>query len=293
MAMMAPPPPLNVVSTSQKSRLMSPSTVMSSDIDLVALLRIWSARLKLSLMEMSESAYTSQMRSLLMMSRASTFFRISATPFSALTILFFFSKKNGMVTMPMVRMPFFLAMPATTGAAPVPVPPPIPAVTNTICVPSSSRCSICSAWSMAACCPLLGSPPAPRVPMAIFTGTGDFDKACVSVLHTANVTLAMPSSYILPTAFCPPPPTPITLMMFFDLSSTGATKSMSPFCRLPISKCSISVVLLQNYKKYESASDFCKPCGGRKFFLLIFAKDRLHSAIREQVLMALVGTIFA
>jgi hypothetical protein len=42
------------------------------------------------------------------------------------------SKWNGLVTTPTVRMPSSLAARAITGAAPVPVPPPMPAVTNTM-----------------------------------------------------------------------------------------------------------------------------------------------------------------
>jgi hypothetical protein len=37
------------------------------------------------------------------------------------------SNVNGVVTMPTVRMPSSRAMDATTGAAPLPVPPPMPA----------------------------------------------------------------------------------------------------------------------------------------------------------------------
>ena len=43
---------------------------------------------------------------------------------------------KGIVTMATVRMPNSRAALAITGAAPVPVPPPIPAVMNTILVPS-------------------------------------------------------------------------------------------------------------------------------------------------------------
>ena len=37
------------------------------------------------------------------------------------------SKENGVVTIATVNMPIALAVAATTGAAPLPVPPPIPA----------------------------------------------------------------------------------------------------------------------------------------------------------------------
>ena len=48
------------------------------------------------------------------------------------------SKPNGLVTMPTVSAPSSRAMRATTGAAPVPVPPPSPAVMKTMSEPLSS-----------------------------------------------------------------------------------------------------------------------------------------------------------
>ena len=49
------------------------------------------------------------------------------------------SKSNGLVTTPTVSAPIsFLAISAMTGAAPVPVPPPSPAVTNTMSAPLSA-----------------------------------------------------------------------------------------------------------------------------------------------------------
>ena len=48
------------------------------------------------------------------------------------------SNPNGEVTMPTVSAPTSRAMRATTGAAPVPVPPPSPAVTNTMSEPRST-----------------------------------------------------------------------------------------------------------------------------------------------------------
>ena len=49
------------------------------------------------------------------------------------------SNWNGLVTTPTVRMPCSRAARAMTGAAPVPVPPPMPAVTKTMCEPASDR----------------------------------------------------------------------------------------------------------------------------------------------------------
>ena len=49
------------------------------------------------------------------------------------------SKANGLVTTPTVKMPLSRASLAMTGAAPVPVPPPMPAAMKHICAPSSAR----------------------------------------------------------------------------------------------------------------------------------------------------------
>ena len=48
------------------------------------------------------------------------------------------SKPNGLVTIPTVSAPSSRAMRATTGAPPVPVPPPWPAVMKTMSAPLSS-----------------------------------------------------------------------------------------------------------------------------------------------------------
>ena len=65
------------------------------------------------------------------------------------------SKANGRVTTPMVSAPSDRAIRATTGAPPVPVPPPSPAVTKTMSAPLRTS-SISSAWSSAARVPDLG-----------------------------------------------------------------------------------------------------------------------------------------
>ena len=67
-----------------------------------------------------------------------------------------------MVTIPTVRMPSSLAARAITGAAPVPVPPPIPAVIKTILVVCSKVALISSMLSIAACSPTSGFAPAPK-----------------------------------------------------------------------------------------------------------------------------------
>ena len=71
-----------------------------------------------------------------MMISVSTAFCRSVMPVSATFIRRPPSKWNGLVTTPTVRMPISRAALAMTGAAPVPVPPPMPAVTNTIWAPA-------------------------------------------------------------------------------------------------------------------------------------------------------------
>ena len=65
----------------------------------------------------------------------STFFRISEMPCSACFIRRRPSKRKGLVTMPTVSAPASRAICDTIGAAPVPVPPPMPQVTNTMSAP--------------------------------------------------------------------------------------------------------------------------------------------------------------
>ena len=62
----------------------------------------------------------------------------SFIPSSAFFILILPSNPKGLVTTPTVSIPISFAKLSYNGAAPVPVPPPIPAVTNTISVPSST-----------------------------------------------------------------------------------------------------------------------------------------------------------
>ena len=54
------------------------------------------------------------------------------------------SKPNGLVTTPTVKAPTSFATSATIGAAPDPVPPPIPAVTKTISAPATTCAKIMS-----------------------------------------------------------------------------------------------------------------------------------------------------
>ena len=193
---------------------------MISEILLAATVTTSSALAKPSSRRMISFEYSSQRRSLLMTNKESTFLRISSTPCNAFFIFTFPSKANGIVTTPTVKIPFSFAMPAMTGAAPVPVPPPIPQVMNTISVSSSNKELIAAKLVSAASLPFSGFPPtpSPSSPNWIFTGISACAKAWLSVLQMAKRTLCTPCLYMFSTALLPPPPTPITLIMFWDLS---------------------------------------------------------------------------
>ena len=103
-----------------------------------------------------------------------------------------------MVTIPTVRTSISFANLAITGAAPVPVPPPIPAVMKIILVVESNIDLISSILSMAACSPTSGLAPAPKpsvndTPNCILFGTGLLSKACESVLQITKSTPFIPA----------------------------------------------------------------------------------------------------
>ena len=116
---------------SAKSKLISPGTVTSSAIDCTPILRTSSAILKAFSAEISSSAITCR-RSFGITNRVSTWFLRRSIPSSACRARLPPSKLNGLVTTPTVSAPVSLAISAITGAAPVPVPPPIPAATKII-----------------------------------------------------------------------------------------------------------------------------------------------------------------
>src|SRR5229473_6293477 len=151
-----------------------------------------------------------------MMISVSTYFCSSSIPESATRMRWTPSNWNGLVTTPTVRMPDSRAMRAMTGAAPVPVPPPMPAVMNTMFEPciDSSRSSTASS---AAARPTSGRAPAPRpwvtpIPSWILRGAVDSCSACASVLQTMNSQPTRFERIMLLTAFPPAPPTPTTVM---------------------------------------------------------------------------------
>ena len=64
--------------------------------------------------------------------------------------------------MPTVRIPMSLQILEMMGAPPVPVPPPMPAVTKAILVFTSKIRRISSKLSSVACLPISGLAPAPK-----------------------------------------------------------------------------------------------------------------------------------
>ena len=148
--------------------------------------------------------------------RVSTFSFSPWMPFSACIARGRPSKVNGRVTTPIVTAPSAFAISATTGAPPVPVPPPSPAVMKTMSEPFRAS-SISPRCSSAAWRPISGSLPAPRPrvrlrPMSSLRSASLMSSAWASVLAAMNSTLRSPASIMRLTALTPPPPTPTTLM---------------------------------------------------------------------------------
>ncbi len=157
---------------------------------------------------------TSLSRSFGIVIRVSTWALSSSAARSAMSLRLAPSKANGLVTTPIVSAPLSLAIWATTGAAPEPVPPPSPAVMKTMSE-STRACPIFSESSSAARCPIAASPPAPspRVilsPIRILWGASAWRSACASVLQAMNSTPIISARIIRLTALLPPPPTPMT-----------------------------------------------------------------------------------
>ena len=149
-----------IVVTSAKSRLINAGRLIRSVIPCTPCWSTWSAMLNASFIEVFLSDMERSFSFGTTISVSTFSFNLSI-PASALSIRRFPSNWKGFVTTPTVRISCSLAICAITGAAPVPVPPPIPQVMNTISCPwirfrSSSR------LSSAACSPTSGRAPAPR-----------------------------------------------------------------------------------------------------------------------------------
>mmetsp|Transcript_8072 Transcript_8072/g.18422 ORF Transcript_8072/g.18422 Transcript_8072/m.18422 type:complete len:329 (+) Transcript_8072:388-1374(+) len=218
----ADPIPINAVPelritlfTSAKSTLISPGRTMISLMPTTPMRKMSSATRKASCSGVSLGTICKR-RSFDTTMRVST----SARSFSIASLACFIrrppSNPKGLVTTPTVSAPCSLAICATTGAAPDPVPPPMPAVTKTMSEPLTIF-AMSSLDSSAALLPTSGSPPAPspRVTLApIFNVLGALllVKACASVLIDQKVTPIMFVSTMRLTALPPPPPTPMTLI---------------------------------------------------------------------------------
>src|SRR5947207_3361718 len=162
----------------------------------------------------------------------STCLRISAIPIAACRIRLRPSNRNGLVTMPMVRAPRSRAICEMMGAAPVPVPPPMPQVTNTRSAPCRP-CRTSSRFSSMAWRPISGRAPAPRprvsfLPICTFTSALLLSRACASVFTEMNSTPWSPSSTMRFSALPPPPPTPTTFIRAFCDTVSSSSKIMAP-----------------------------------------------------------------
>ena len=94
------------------------------------------------------------------------------------------SKENGSVTTPTVSAPFLRAISATVADAPVPVPPPIPAVMNTMSE-LSRRSAMFWRLSFTARLPTSGRPPDP-MPFTVL-GADGVGRDCLEVGERLNV----------------------------------------------------------------------------------------------------------
>mmetsp|Transcript_16444 Transcript_16444/g.35245 ORF Transcript_16444/g.35245 Transcript_16444/m.35245 type:complete len:314 (+) Transcript_16444:652-1593(+) len=218
MPMSASPESPITACTSAKSTLMSPGLMMMSEMPTTPWRRMSSATQKASCSGVPSSTRSSS-RSLETTIIASTCDCSLAIAASACRILRAPSKEKGLVTTPTVSAPAALAHSATIGAAPEPVPPPMPATTNTM----SELSTICDSWSMlssAAARPLSGLPPAPRprdvsAPNPSLFGESDASSAWMSVFtaqYSTALDCAWPYWIMRLTALPPPPPTPTTLI---------------------------------------------------------------------------------
>jgi hypothetical protein len=150
-------------------------------------------------------------------------------PSSAFLPRFLPSKPKGLVTTPTVRAPQSRATWAMTGAAPVPVPPPMPAVTKTMSAPEIAS-AICWMLSSAARRPISGLAPAPRPlvrapPSPILWGARLASSAWRSVLAATNSTPSRLPLIMVLTALPPPPPTPMTRILAW-LTSSKSMRAM-------------------------------------------------------------------
>ena len=139
----------------------------------------------------------SRKRSLEITRNESTYFFISSKPSSACILRRLPSKEKGVVTIPTTKISNSFAAFAIIGLAPVPVPPPIPAVINNILVLAPNISLISSIFSIAEFLPTSGIEPAPipsvrLAPNCTLFGMGLSSNACASVLQIMKSTPVMP-----------------------------------------------------------------------------------------------------
>src|SRR5512137_1627143 len=180
------------------------------------------------------SPATESSRWLGMTMSVSTAARSSSMPVSACLRRRLPSKRKGLVTTPTVREPCCRATSAMMGAPPVPVPPPMPAVTNTMSAPARVS-EMDSFTSSAASRPRSGLAPAPRprdtvLPSCSLVWALFAASACTSVLAAMNSTPSRRPATMVLMALPPPPPTPMTLI--FAAGSRLSKSIMSSSLRL-------------------------------------------------------------
>ncbi len=220
------------VRTSAKSTFIKPGQVINSAIPCTAPSKTSFAALK-AFNKLTSRPSTLNNFSLGIVIKESTNWLSSTIPSSATALRFLPSKINGRVTTATVKIPISFATWATIGAAPVPVPPPMPAVINTISEPSNTSIKR-SRSSSAAWRPTSGFAPAPKplvilLPSCNTVFAPEFFSACESVLAQINSTPSILAESICCTAFPPPPPTPITFITAAWLAaSTNSNISKPP-----------------------------------------------------------------
>src|SRR3954453_6080206 len=211
----AGPASFMIVRTSAKSRLISPGSVTRSEMPCTPWRRTSSATRNASTIDVPLSRIDSS-RLLGTTISVSTSSASALTPSSAWSRRREPSKPNGLVVTPTVSAPSSREIRATTGAAPVPVPPPEPAVMNTMSEPLSSAlilsCSSIADWRPSSG---LEPEPSPRVnsePMCTVMSAVDCCSDCRSVLMAMNSTPSTSASIMRLTALTPAPPTATTRM---------------------------------------------------------------------------------
>ena len=207
---------------------MTPVVRISSATQPTVCRRTSSARAKASTKDIVRPGAILSRLSLRIVINASVCPCIRAMPACAVCILRGISKWNGVVTTPMERMPISCTISATTGAAPVPNPPPIVAAIITRSEPASmARIALSS--SRAACSAISTRPPVPR-PFVSFSPTGRTATPCLCSVFNWRRSELIPTSVISRSYFSrtqrtillPPPPTPTTLIVILGLIISAA-----------------------------------------------------------------------